>query len=163
MKDYPNLRKNEWDTEFWILIRDIVSSDEFKKMKRWQHHIKGSVYDHSVKVAYLCYKHHKRFSLKVDIEEFVKGAVLHDYYLYDLHGGNEKHAFHWFTHSATALKNAMEKYPELTEIQQDMIRRHMFPLTLVPPKTSAAWLLCFYDKVAALSDCFGNSRRKSAV
>lgn len=148
------------NVEFICLVRDIMVSKEFRQMKNWQHHIKGSVYDHSVKVAYLCYKHHKRFGMKVDKKEFVRGALLHDYYLYDLHGGREKHKLHWFKHPKDALENALEKYPDLTETQQDMIRRHMFPLTVIPPKTGAAWILCLYDKVAAVSDCFGKNKIK---
>lgn len=140
------------------LVRDIIRTEEFLQMKNWQHHIKGSVYDHSLKVAYLCYKHHKRFGMKVDIGEFVRGAILHDFYLYDLHNGGETHKYHWFKHPQDALKNALAKYPDLTKTQQDMILRHMFPLTVIPPKTSAAWLLCFYDKVAAVNDCLGKNR-----
>lgn len=150
--------KSGIDFEFVCLIKDIIHSEEFMQMRNWQHHVKGSVYEHSVKVAYLCYRHHKRFGMRMDIREFVRGAVLHDYYLYDLHGGDDLHKFHWFKHPREALKNALKKYPDLTETQQDMIRRHMFPLTVVPPKTSAAWLLCFYDKVAAVSDCFGKNK-----
>lgn len=146
------------DIEFVCLVRDIIRTEEFLQMKKWQHHVRGSVYDHSLKVAYLCYRHHKRFGMRIDVREFVIGAVLHDYYLYDLHGSDDLHKLHWFKHPQDALKNALEKYPDLTETQQDMIRRHMFPLTVIPPKTSAAWLLCFYDKVAAISDCFGKNR-----
>lgn len=150
-----SLHKNMENQEFTFLIEDIICSEEFQNMKSWRHHIRGSVYEHSIKVAYLCYKHHKRFQMAMDIKEFVRGAVLHDYYLYDLHDGKEEHKYHWFKHPKEALKNAMDKYPDLTDIQQEMISRHMFPLTLKPPKTAAAWAVCFYDKVAAVSDCLG--------
>lgn len=152
-----SLRKDMEDQEFTCLVNDMIYSEEFQKMKEWRHHIKGNVYEHSLKVAYLCYKHHKRFGMKVDIKEFVRGALLHDYYLYDLHGGNTPHKRHWIRHSKEALKNALEKYPDLTETQQEMIRCHMFPLTLEPPKTAAAWAVCFYDKVAAVNDYFNKS------
>jgi uncharacterized protein len=45
-------------------------------------------------------------------------------------------------------------------MEEDMILRHMFPLTPVPPRTKAGWLLCLYDKIAALSDYFGENRWK---
>ena len=144
--------------EFISLVRDILHSNEFYKMKSYRHHIKATLYDHSVKVAYLCFKHHKRFGTKTDVREFVRGALLHDYYLYDLHGENETHRFHWFKHPGKALQNAMKKYPSLTYSQKDMIKNHMFPLTIIPPTTKAGWLVCFYDKIAAISDRFGESR-----
>lgn len=146
------------NNEFLTLVRDILSSEEFKKMKTYRHHLKGSAYDHSVKVAYLCYVHHKKFKTKIALEEFVKGALLHDYYLYDHHDKNDPHKHHWFKHPKHALSNALKKYPNLTKTQMDMIRRHMFPLTPIPPHTKAGWLLCFYDKVAAVSDCFGKNK-----
>ncbi|MBQ8432380.1 MAG: phosphodiesterase [Clostridia bacterium] len=148
--------------EFFSIVRDILASEEFRGMRRYQHHVKGNLYDHSVKVAYLCFRHHKRFGGRTDVTELVRGAVLHDYYLYDLHGGGETHTLHWFKHPQKALQNALARYPELTDSQRDMIQHHMFPLTPVPPKTMAGWLVCFYDKIAAISDRFGTGRRGNA-
>lgn len=148
--------------EFNSLIQDITHSEGFIKLKKNKHHINGTVYDHSVKVAYLCYKHHKRFGLNIEIQEFVRGALLHDYYLYDSHDKSMPHKFHWFRHPGYALHNALEKYPSLTKTQQDMIKHHMFPITPIPPSTKAGWLLCFYDKVAAVSDCLGKNAGEAA-
>lgn len=36
----------------------------------------------------------------------------------------------------------------------------MFPLTPIPPQTKAGWLLCFYDKVAAVSDYLSENKWK---
>ena len=57
-------------------------------------------------------------------------------------------------------KAAAETKGNVVCIEQDMILRHMFPLIPIPPKTAAGWLLCFYDKVAALSDYFGENKWK---
>lgn len=146
--------------EFVSLVYDLIHSEEFIKMKEYQHHVKSNLYEHSVRVAYLCYNHHKRFNLKTGISDFVRGAMLHDYYLYDLHGGKIPHRLHWLRHPAIALENAIKKYPSLTSEQRDMIKRHMFPLTVTPPKTLAGWLICLYDKIAAIIDRFGRSSKK---
>ena len=143
------------EKEFIALIREIARSEEFQNLKNYSHHIKGTVYSHSVKVAYLCYRHHKRFGMKTNLGEFVRGALLHDYYLYDAHNKRDPHKFHWVRHPRCALRNAIEKYPNLTDRQKDMIKHHMFPITLIPPTTAAGWIVCFYDKVAAVTDRFG--------
>lgn len=140
------------EKEFLDLVNDIITSHEFQEMKKYQHHVKCNLYGHSLKVAYLCYLHHKKYGTKIDLREFVRGAVLHDYYLYNLHGGGKRYRLHWFKHPKIAFENAVKKYPDLTEAQRDIIKNHMFPLTLIPPKTKAGWLVCFYDKVAAVSD-----------
>ncbi|MBE6658486.1 MAG: HD domain-containing protein [Ruminococcaceae bacterium] len=148
-------KHHQFHRDFVPLVRDILQTEEFRNMKNYKHHIRGNLYDHSVKTAYLCYRHHRRFRLKSDIGEVVRGALLHDFYLYDLHDKSTRRKFHWFRHPEKALQNALRKYPDLTPSQRDMIRRHMFPLTPIPPRTKAGWLICFYDKVAAVSDRFG--------
>ena len=146
--------------EFYLLIRDIVKSEKFERMKGYRHHVKSSAYHHSIRVAYLCYLHHKFFETDIDIKELVRGALLHDFYLYDWHDKNKEHRYHGITHPRAALKNAIEIYPDLTEREMDMILRHMFPLTPRPPKTKAGWIVCFYDKIAALGDYFGKNKWK---
>lgn len=148
------------DKEFYRLIRDIIKTKEYQGMKKYKHHVRSSVFYHSLKVAYLCYKHHKRFKSKISLKELVRGALLHDYYLYDWHDRDKSHRFHGFTHPKRALKNALRAYPDLTKGEKDMIKYHMFPLTVAPPKTKMGWIICFYDKVAAISDYFGKNRWK---
>lgn len=148
------------EKSFYSIVKDIIKTDEFRKMRTYKHHVNGNLMEHSLKVAYLCYMHHKRKKMKIDIEEFVQGALLHDYYLYNLHGGDKKYRFHWFKHPRIALNNALEKYPNLTKTQQDMILHHMFPLTFVPPKTKAGWLVCYYDKISAINDRLKKRKNK---
>ncbi len=138
------------DPEFQHLIHAIVHSDEYQHLKRQRHHLVTSVYDHSLKVAYLLYRHHKRYRLKTDLYELVRGALLHDYYLYDRQ--KKTHKRHLTRHPKKALQNAVIAYPNLTRTERDMIGRHMFPVTLRPPRTAGGWLICFYDKVAAVHD-----------
>ena len=145
--------------EFYSLIRDIIRTEKFQSMKKYKHHIKQSVYNHSIKVSYMCYRFYKKHNMRnISLNEFVRGALLHDYYLYDWHDKN--HKLHGFTHSKVAYNNAINHYPDLTKIESDMIRRHMFPLTLIPPKTKGGWIICIYDKLAAISDYFGKNKFK---
>lgn len=148
--------------EFFKLAASITGEGDFKRLRTYRHHIRGTVYRHSLKVAYLCYKHREFFGTKIDAGELVRGALLHDYYLYDRRD-KASPRFHWLMHPRYALKNALMKYPSLTKNEQDMILRHMFPLTLTPPLTRAGWIICFYDKAAAISDLFEKAtRRKNA-
>ena len=148
------------EREFYTVIRDIVKSEAFLKMKQYRHHVKSNAYRHSLRVAYLCYRHHKRHGAPLSLQEFVRGALLHDYYLYDWHDRKKGTRLHLFTHPRAALANAKRDYPTLSNAQYDMIRHHMFPITLCPPHTRAGWLICYYDKVAALHDYFGKNKWK---
>ena len=141
---------------FYQLIHDIINSDEFLKMSMQKHHIKTSVYDHCLKVAYLCYKHHRKYNCKTDIKEVVRAALLHDYFLYDRinkQSGDDINRFvHLFKHPATALHNAENDYPDLTRKERNALQRHMFPIVPIPPTTACGWMVCYYEKVAAIGD-----------
>lgn len=151
-----------FDDSFYDLIGDIINSDEFGRMRKYKHHLHGSAYDHSIKVAYLCYRHYQKHRSKVDLNELIRGALLHDYFLYDRHDrrNHVNGLIHGFTHPKRALENAVNAYPDLTETEQDMIKRHMFPLTPIPPKTRCGWLVCFYDKIAAIGEYCGSIYQK---
>ena len=150
------------EREFLHIIRDILHTDVFRGMKKYRHHVKGSVYDHSLRVAYFCYRYYKKHPLRVvGLAEFVRGALLHDYYLYDWHDRKKGTRLHLFTHPRAALAHAKRDYPDLSATQRDIIRHHMFPITLHPPLTRAGWMVCYYDKVVALCDYFGKNKWKA--
>ena len=145
------------DDGFDALIRDIISTDEFIGMKSYQHHVKSNAYDHSIKVARLCYRHCKHFGTEVDVREVVRGALLHDLYLYDRHDRHPSHRRHGTQHPRRALINARRIYRDLSETECDIILHHMFPLTWPAPRTRGGRLVCFYDKIAAISDYCGKN------
>lgn len=68
---------------FYDIVSEIVETGEFRKMQTYKHHLHGSTYDHSIRVAYLCYRHYCKYGSKVNFKELIRGALLHDYFLYD--------------------------------------------------------------------------------
>jgi uncharacterized protein len=84
----------------------------------------------------------------VDCHTLIRGALLHDYFLYDWHVTDNSHRLHGFFHAKKAWKNAMQDF-DLNEVEQDMIIRHMFPLNPIPPKYTESWILCCADKLCS--------------
>lgn len=130
---------------------DILLSDKMKREKTFVQHGKCSVYRHSVAVAIMCLHLVERYHIKVDRRALVRGALLHDYFLYDWHEPLLKNKIHGFTHPFTALKNA-EKDFDIGKIEKNMISSHMFPLVPVPPKYREGAVLCIADKLCALNE-----------
>ena len=61
--------------------------------------------------------------------------------------------WHGFKHPAIALENAL-KITALNRIEQDIIKKHMWPLTLCPPRYIESWVVCFADTYCGMMDCF---------
>ena len=67
-----------------------------------------------------------------DRSSLIRGALLHDYFLYDWHDPDPSHRLHGFRHPFTALRNAEADF-SLTARERNIIVRHMFPLVPIPP------------------------------
>ncbi len=55
------------------------------------------------------------------------------------------HILHGFFLPGIALQNAAAEYP-LTMRERDIIKKHMWPLTVVPPMCREAWIVTVADK-----------------
>ncbi len=92
-----------------------------------------------------------RVGVSVDRTSLLRGALLHDYFLYDWHDPDPSHRLHGFRHPFFALARAEEDF-ELTPRERNIIVRHMFPLVPVPPTCREAWIVCLADKWCALRE-----------
>lgn len=144
-------RRAHWERMVHKRGADILKSANMQKEKKFLQHGKVSVYTHSVRVAVLSLFLAELLRVKVNEEAMMRGALLHDYFLYDWHEKDDSHRWHGFSHARAALKNAKNDF-QLGEIEQDVIQKHMFPLNLKPPKYKESVLVCLADKLSALEE-----------
>lgn len=132
--------------EFESLIKDIITNKDFNKLNKELHH--GITrYDHSMRVARHTYIIGKILNMK-NTNETTRAALLHDFYIdNDLKG--QSGAKKLGTHPEKALTNSL-KYYKLNDIQQDIIKSHMFPCNLTIPKYKESWLVSAVDKTVGL-------------
>lgn len=141
------------DEEFMNLIMPIISTSNFKHMKSIPQHKNSSLYIHSILVAYNCYLVAKNNN-KYDMNVVIRGALLHDYFLYDWRKNKELLKGHGFNHPKIALENAKKEY-DLCDKEIDIIINHMWPLTLFHiPKSKEAWLISRIDKKVTIYEVF---------
>ena len=135
---------------------DILNSKNMEKQKEYIQHGDVSVYEHSLRVAYLSIKIVSKFHLRVNMRSLIRGALLHDY----LGGGgrvkDQSHRLHGFTHPKTAYKNARKEF-KINDIEKDIIIKHMFPLVVVPPVYLESYIVTFADKISATKEIFVHS------
>lgn len=127
--------------------KDIINSTYFRLSRENTQHGSISVYRHCVSVTYMCLQLADKYKIRVDRTSLVRGALLHDYFLYDWHEDAKWHHLHGFTHAKRAMKNAQHDFG-LNKVEQNMISCHMFPLNLFHvPIYRESILLCIADKV----------------
>jgi HD superfamily phosphodiesterase len=138
--------RRPFEDEYYEAIRDIYEHEEFLKLKEYFHH-NSSIYEHVQDVAYLSYRICK--FLKLDYRSAARGALLHDFFLYDWRNHDvpdlPRKKFHGLEHPAIAVANA-KKHFSINEIEEDIIKKHMWPLTLMPPKYKESFIVSFADK-----------------
>lgn len=138
-----------YDDYFLQIATPIIEHKEYQKMKSIPHH-HGCVFDHCMDVAYSSYK--IACKLRLDVDSTIRGALLHDFYLYKFRKRKDKNIVaegyrHSRNHPQIAVENAL-KYFELNEKEKDIIKNHMFPIGF--PRSSEAWVTTFADKILAL-------------
>lgn len=129
-------------------LEDICKKSRILESHKYMQHGDTSVFRHSVSVAYYSYYLALKLHAPVNETSLIRGALLHDYFLYDWHEKDDSHKWHGFHHAEKALYNAMKDF-DLNEVEQDMIRCHMFPLNPRPPKYMEGWIICYADKVCS--------------
>lgn len=136
---------------------DVLASPRMQALRGFIQHGRVTRYEHCLSVCYIALRLAQRMNIRVDERSMVRGALLHDYFLYDWHDPENLRLLHGFTHPGEALRSALEEF-ELNAIERDVIHRHMFPLTPVPPHCREALLVSIADKVSAVLETFGVRR-----
>lgn len=132
---------------------DILSSECMQAEKAHIQHGCTSIFEHSYNVACLSIYLAFKFHINANKKNLVRGALLHDYFMYDWHTVGRWHKIHGFTHAIRALKNAMRDF-EIDSIEENIIVRHMFPLNVIPPKYKEGLIVCIADKICAVAETF---------
>lgn len=136
-----------------------VGDTRLKRMRRYVQHGDISTYEHCLLVAYYSFLWMRCLRIRCDEEELIRGALLHDYYLYDWHVKERWHRWHGFRHARFALLNAQRDFT-LSEKEKEIIRKHMWPLTIIPPMCREAWIVNGADTFISLIETIA-SRKKS--
>ena len=144
------------------LSAPILKSGRLYQLATFTQHGTTSTLDHVIAVAYSSLAFAMNAGIKVDEQALVRGALLHDYYLYDWHDHEAApDNWHGFTHPRHALNNAREDFPDLTPVEEDIILHHMFPLVPIPPHTKEAWIVTTCDKACSTAETLtGNPYKK---
>lgn len=143
---------------------DILKSRNFIRTKEHIQHGNMTVNDHVMSVARCSLILNDKLHAHSSKKELIRGALLHDYFLYDWHKPDKEHPhrLHGFYHPGTALRNASREY-ELTDREKDIIKKHMWPLTVMPPMCREAWIVTTADKWCSLMETLHMHKGHGAI
>ena len=141
------------------LLDGINEHEPVLRMRTFIQHGKITTYDHCFRVAAMSYRINKMFKLKSDERALIRGAFLHDYFLYDWHKKKAKiknlkefFKLHGFMHPSYAAANAKRDFG-IDEKEENIIRSHMWPLTVTKiPKCREAVIVCIADKLTSATE-----------
>lgn len=149
-KDLEKLNK-KIDEEYYEIVNSILENSEFQRRLEYHHHENRSVYTHCLIVSYYSYLVAKK--MKLDYKSAAIAGLLHDFYYEDWQK-NPKHGIknmHGFIHAKQSLENSKIYFSTLLNDKiNDSIVKHMFPLTIMPPKYIEGWIITFVDKIVSL-------------
>ena len=138
--------------ELYNLASDVLESNVFQEMDKFMHHNNMSTMEHSIHVAERSLAYVNKHGIKCNKRALVVGCLLHDLFLYDYHiKGNRWAKWHAFTHPKIALQNA-EMHFNLSVLEKEIIKKHMWPSTIIPPTKREAWIIVWEDKVCAVKE-----------
>ncbi len=137
---------------------DILASEGMQAEKQFVQHGSTTTYAHSLAVTVMCLKIAAALHVKTDERALVRGALLHDYCLYDWHQPHE--GLHAFTHPKLAIENADRDFG-ISPLERNMIASHMFPLGKLPTHRES-FILCLADKLCALKETFHRKPKETS-
>lgn len=147
--------RREARSEFLTFVSPLLSTREVQRLDAYVQHLHYTRLTHSLDVAYLSFCIAK--ILHCDSRSCARGALLHDLHY---RGDEERNSLaHMRSHPETALLNA-RAICVLNPVEEDIIRKHMWLISLSPPRYKESYIVTFVDKICALREVlFGLSRR----
>ncbi len=138
------------DKQFMACITDILNTPEVQSLKKFEQHLEINRLQHITSVSYLSFRICRKLSL--DWQTAAKGGILHDLFYYDWRENDWSHRPHGYLHPGFALKNARELCGVLDKKTENIIIRHMWPLTPIPPRYKEALIVSLVDKYCATKE-----------
>lgn len=139
------------ETAFYDHIQDILCSPELRRLRDFTHHHYTTRYQHSVNVAYYSYLVCRL--LRLDHRSASRAGLMHDLFYYNRKEYNcsrlKGQPSHSRFHSSEATANA-GKIAELSMLEKDIIRKHMWPATKELPSYKESYVVSFVDKYCAV-------------
>ena len=164
--------KNKWqrmvsnlNDEFYSHVGELLEHEEIMLLDNFTQHYSFTRLRHSLDVAYASFVI-ARF-LHWDSRSTARAGLLHDMFFYDWRDKSYKReGAHASSHPLVAIENA-KRITSLNKLEENIILRHMWLVTLIPPRYKEGYIVTFVDKICAVREAaiglFSHSAKPHAV
>jgi uncharacterized protein len=158
IKKIKSYNKKSYD-EYKYAMAELLNHEMLKSLNEYKQHYKYTRLKHSIDVSY--YSFYIAKLLGLDYISTAKAGLLHDLCFYEKMKIREKIRM-IRQHPKDALKNA-QKICNLTEMECDIILRHMWFLTFKAPKYKEGYIVSFVDKYCAVKEFISSIFSKDII
>ena len=148
-------RRDRIKDDLMLYGNDVLKSEEMKQAFQQTHHQWSTVGEHTFRVAFssvmICYALRK-LNIKVSIPAVVVGALCHDLGILGRTGKFRNNRECCRQHPLDSVEAAKRICPDLDEKTEQIISRHMFPLTPKPPMNREGVIVTIADKYCSVKD-----------
>lgn len=145
--------------KIWAFYYEFSKNEALINLYSTPQHRTSNTYRHVCLVTRLCLYHAIKKNLDLEYHALIRGAFLHDLFYYNWRVDKESRKHHLTRHPQIAIENA-SKYFDLTDTEIDIIRNHMWPITITKfPRTKEGRLVMMMDKKATMIEFFNKRKR----
>lgn len=142
-----NTKKQFEREQLLEILGPVLSNEKVQQLREFVQHGDTNRYAHSFRVAKYSYIVCERLNL--DGVSAARGAMLHDFFLYDWEEEQMSGSEHLRTHPSAALEMAEQEF-DLNEKEKDIIAKHMWPVTSQTPDYKESYIVSTMDKYSAV-------------
>ncbi|AEJ23342.1 HD domain-containing protein [Weissella koreensis] len=147
------MQKDAWknDRAYRDIVDDLLQQPAVQELANYTQHHHSDRLTHSIMVSYWSYRLGLRLGLNATA--LARAGILHDLFYYDWRDTKFELGTHAFIHPRVSLRNA-EKITSLSEMEKDIILKHMWGSTWAMPHYWESLLLNLVDDETAVMDFF---------
>ena len=135
--------------EYYDIYSEFYQINKYREMKSIIHHGNNRL-AHIRRVAKMSFYMSRLF--KLDYISCTRGAMMHDFFIKEDITKKEYKKF-LKKHPYIALKNSKD-YFEVNEVEEDIIKTHMYPITNVKQYYRESKIVCICDKIVSTYEFF---------
>ncbi len=135
--------------EYYEIYNEFYKVNKYREMKSIIHHGNNRL-DHISRVSKMSFFVSKK--LHLDYISCTRGAMMHDFFVKEDVNKKEYNKY-LKNHPLIAYNNSID-YFNVNDVEENVIKTHMFPLTHVVPYYPESKVVCLCDKIVSIYEFF---------